>query len=197
VQNGRVTPSGPDTEPAGTSVGALVEHHRTFLRFLERRVGSREIAEDILQEAFGRAIEHVESVRVNESIVAWFYRVLRNAVVDHYRRTRSSQQALAALAAALADPVHAPELDGEVCRCVAQLASSLKPEYAAALQQVDIEGTSVKSYAQETGITPNNAAVRVFRAREALRRRVMASCGTCAAHGCVDCDCRAQGRQAQ
>ena len=31
--------------------------------------------------------------------------------------------------------------------------------------------------------------VRVFRAREALRRQVAASCGTCAEHGCIACTC--------
>ena len=32
-------------------------------------------------------------------------------------------------------------------------------------------------------------ALKVFRAHEALRRQVLASCGTCADHGCLDCSC--------
>ena len=48
---------------------------------------SRETAEDILQEAFGRALTRVDTLRDDESAVAWFYRLLRNAVIDHYRRT--------------------------------------------------------------------------------------------------------------
>jgi RNA polymerase sigma-70 factor (ECF subfamily) len=35
------------------------------------------------------------------------------------------------------------------------------------------------------------AGVRVFRAREALKKRVMESCGTCAEHGCLNCTCQA------
>ena len=70
---------GPD------AVAILVENHRSFLRFLEHRVGSREVAEDILQTAFGRAVDHAGELR-DESVVAWFYRVLRNAVTDHFRR---------------------------------------------------------------------------------------------------------------
>ena len=35
-----------------------------------------------------------------------------------------------------------------------------------------------------------SAAVRVHRAREALRRQVVASCGSCAEHGCLSCTCR-------
>ena len=78
---------------------------------------------------------------------------------------------------------------GEVCQCVSRLAETLKPEYASALRRVEIDGASVQDFAAEAGITKGNAAVRVFRAREALRRQVAASCGTCAEHGCVSCTC--------
>jgi RNA polymerase sigma-70 factor (ECF subfamily) len=52
-----------------------------------------------------------------------------------------------------------------------------------------VDGLAVKDYAEEAGISPSNAAVRVFRAREALRGQVSRSCGTCADHGCLDCTC--------
>ena len=47
-----------------------------------------------------------------------------------------------------------------------------------------------KAYAEQKGLSSNNAAVRVFRAREALKKRVIESCGTCAEHGCVNCTCK-------
>src|SRR5688572_4203930 len=40
------------TAPTPATINVLVENHRRFLQFLERRVGSREVAEDILQDAF-------------------------------------------------------------------------------------------------------------------------------------------------
>ena len=70
-------PSAPDV------LRVLVDNHATFLAFLERRVESRDVAEDILQEAFVRSLDRVESIRNTDSALAWFYRVLRNAVVDH------------------------------------------------------------------------------------------------------------------
>jgi DNA-directed RNA polymerase specialized sigma24 family protein len=82
-----------------------------------------------------------------------------------------------------------PEVHGEICRCVARLAPTLKPEYADALKRVEIDGLSVRAYADEQGLSANNAGVRVFRARAALRKQVVASCGTCAEHGCTDCTC--------
>jgi RNA polymerase sigma-70 factor (ECF subfamily) len=47
----------------------------------------------------------------------------------------------------------------------------------------------VRDYAVEAGMTANAAGVRLFRAREALKRRLVESCGTCADHGCLDCRC--------
>ena len=40
---------------------------------------------EILQSAFVTGIEKQKTIQDGESVVAWFYRVLRNAVIDHYR----------------------------------------------------------------------------------------------------------------
>src|SRR6185312_3598787 len=76
------------------AIQRLVDSHRQFLSFLERRVESRVVAEDILQSAFVRGLERGAEVRDEESAVAWFYRVLRNAVIDHYRLRASTERAL-------------------------------------------------------------------------------------------------------
>lgn len=170
----------------------LVENHREFLRFLERRVGDRALAEDILQDAFVRGVGRVSTLNDEESATAWFYRILRNSVTDHYRRKSSANRKLDAFAAELSQHAEpALETKQAVCQCVTRLAGTLKPEYRQALERVEVEGKSVKDYAAEVGISSNNAAVRVFRAREALRKQVARSCGTCADHGCLDCHCDA------
>ena len=177
----------------------LVENHRRFLAFLERRVGSREAAEDILQDAFVRSLDRAETVRDQEAVIPWFYRLLRNAVIDHYRRTGAEDRALAQ-AAGLADraePGPDEAMRDAVCACVATLVDTLKPEYSAAIKRVDLAGVSVAEFARETGITPNNAGVRLHRAHEALRRQLARSCGTCAAHGCLDCRCGAPLRRGE
>jgi RNA polymerase sigma-70 factor (ECF subfamily) len=71
------------------------------------------------------------------------------------------------------------------------LKDTLKPEYAQAIARVEVDELPVKDYAAESGITPNAAAVRVHRAREALRKHVVQACGACAEHGCFDCSCGA------
>ena len=166
----------------------LVDNHRQFLAFLERRLGDRALAEDILQDAFVKSLQKEEDARDETSSVAWFYRTLRNAVIDHYRRTGARSRALETLARELQDAVEPPpELHDAICGCVTRLASTLKPEYESALRRIDVEGAPVQDFAAEAGITANNASVRVFRAREALRKQVKASCGTCADHGCLEC----------
>lgn len=168
----------------------LVENHREFLRFLERRVGRRDIAEDILQEAFARGLAKLENLRDGEAVVPWFYRTLRNATVDYFRRTKSADRALTQFAEEIETAEEPTEtMRDEVCRCVARLADTLKPEYAEALRRLEVDGVPLTSFAEENGITKNNAAARVFRAREALRRQVALSCGTCADHGCLSCTC--------
>lgn len=168
---------------------ALVDNHQRFLAFLERRTGSRDAAEDILQDGFVRALERVDSVRDEESAVAWFYRLLRNALVDHARRRGAEDRALAVAATETQTAEDDPQLRETVCACVRDLIETLKPEYATALRRVELEDARVDAFARETGITATNAAVRLHRAREALRRRVLESCGTCVIHGCRDCEC--------
>ena len=173
-----------------SDVEVLVENHRAFLRFLEKRVGGRAVAEDILQDAFAKSLDKVATLREDESAVAWFYRVLRNAVIDHHRRHAASDRALERFAGELADAEEpAKEMREEVCGCIVRLAGTLKPEYTEALDMIDVGGLSVKDFAELHGISATNAGVRVHRAREALRKQVAASCGTCAEHGCLNCSC--------
>ena len=181
--------------PSPEVVRALVENHQRFLAFLERRVGRREIAEEILQDAFVRSLDRGTSLRDDESAVAWFYRLLRNAIIDHYRRRDAERRALEAVAAEPEpiEPAPDAELLGTVCACVGVLLGTLKPEYGAAVRRVDVEGASVSAFAGEAGITANNAGVRLHRAREALRKQLLTSCGTCATHGCLDCTCGEAG----
>jgi RNA polymerase sigma-70 factor (ECF subfamily) len=173
-------------------IRVLTDNHRRFLTFLERRVGSREAAEDILQDAFVRTLPRRERFDDERSILAWFYRILRNAVVDRYRKQGLEQRLFAAEedGRQVPDPASEdPELFEEVCRCVRELVDTLKPEYAEAIRHVDLEGGSVTALAAAAAITPNNAAVRLHRAHQALRRQVARICGTCATHACMDCRC--------
>ena len=181
--------------PTKEVVATLVANHREFLKFVERRVGSRDLAEEILQNAFVRNVEKFDTVR--ETAVGWFYKVLRNAIIDYRRRKAVADRRLESFATDVeANVERDDELHGVVCKCVADIATTLKPEYADALHRIEVEGVSVKDYADQIGISTSNAGVRVFRAREALRKQVVRSCGTCADHGCLDCTCTKSSTEA-
>ena len=179
------TPAGP------APLETLLENQRAFLRYLERRVGDRALAEDILQDAFAKVVARPEQAPTDEAIVPWFYRTLRNAAVDKFRRRGAADRAYEAFAREL-ETHETPSIDmeTEICACVSRLAATLKPEYAEALQAIEVTGIPVKAYAEQKGLSSSNAAVRVFRAREALKKRVIESCGACAEHGCLNCTCK-------
>lgn len=186
----------PAPRDAAAAIEALVENHRAFLGFLERHVRDRSVAEDILQDAFTRVAARPDLLPPDEALVPWFYRALRNATIDRYRRDAASRRALETLAREFeGHEAEHPELEREVCACVARLAATLKPEYAEVLRAVEVEGQSVKDFAERRGLSASNAGVRLLRARRALKRQVVVSCATCAEHGCLDCSCGAPGKE--
>jgi len=165
----------------------LIANQREFLAFLETRLPQRAAAEELLQAAFVRTLEKGHAIRDDESAVAWFYRVLRNALTDYYRKHAVQQKAAERL---VAEPEPDDDVHKAVCRCVSGLLPALKPEYSGILERVDLKDESVSAVATDLGITANNATVRLHRARQALKRQLERTCGACMTHGCFDCTCR-------
>ena len=183
-----------DQEDQALPQGALqtlIANKQRLLAFLQNRVGSAELAAELLQEAFVKGVEKGHTLREDESALAWCYRLLRNAVIDRHRRMSSERDALARLAQELGTlPDVYRDLEREVCACMSELVVTLKPEYADILRRVDLGETRIERAAEELGITANNAAVRLHRARQALRQRLEQMCGVCAHHGCLNCTCK-------
>jgi RNA polymerase sigma-70 factor (ECF subfamily) len=190
---------GPPDPTPNPVAARLQANHRQFLSFLTARVGSREDAEEILQDAFVRSLQKAGDIRDDESAVAWFYRLLRNAVTDHYRRKDAGKRAIESYArdAPDADPGVDADLERAVCACVNDLIPNLKPEYADLIRRVDLGGAEVTAVADDLGIAAGNARVRLHRARTALRHELERSCRTCATHGCLDCSCSRPDRAPQ
>lgn len=174
-----------------TSLKTLLDHRSAFLGFVRRRVPDKAAAEDILQTAYVRALQHEGELHAQESVVAWFYRVLRNAVIDRYRRRATEDRALEAWGREMeGQTAPSPEIRDEVCACLTRVMATIRPEYAQALRAVDLEEQRLPDFAKTQTITASNAAVRVHRARVALRKELIRTCGACAEHSCVDCTCR-------
>jgi RNA polymerase sigma-70 factor (ECF subfamily) len=177
------------------SLHALLDRHAAFLAFVQRRVQDRALAEDILQTAYLRAIQHVDTVRDRTSAVPWFYAVLRNAIIDYARSRRSENSALERWAAELdqghnnATFSHEPTRD-IVCGCIEKLLPTLRPSYAEILREVDLGDRPLADFAAARKLKPGNAAVRAHRARAALKQELIRTCGVCSLHACMDCPCK-------
>lgn len=172
----------------------LIENRRAFLRFLTHHVGSGDIAEEVLQQFYLRAIGKASDIKKQESILQWFFRVLRSTLADFYRGEAARRQGEGEYAHLQPESLDAFNMDPEsVCMCFYQLLPLLKPEYAEVLQRIDLSGDSRATVAEDLGITLNLVRVRLHRARQALRHALLASCKNCE-HGFMNCDCTHDGK---
>jgi RNA polymerase sigma factor (sigma-70 family) len=172
----------------------LLDRRAGFLAFVQHRVADPAFAEDILQAAFVRALERSDGLRKDESAVAWFYSVLRNAVIDHYRRRATENRLMEPWADGLdVGEAAAPDASTRtfICGCIEHVLPTLKPAYSEILREVDLDEASLGDFARRHQLTPGNAAVRAHRARAALRRELARVCGACSIHACLDCRCKA------
>src|ERR1700722_2757367 len=152
-----------------TPLDQLLAQRKQFLSFVQRRVSDFGLAEDILQTAYLRAFEHRDDFEPGKSAVAWFYRLLRNAVIDSYRRHATKDRALEAWTRELESSTQpTPDVQNEVCACLHGILDGLKPEYSEILRAVDLEEQRVQEFAQQHSLSASNAGVRVHRARAAL-----------------------------
>jgi RNA polymerase sigma factor (sigma-70 family) len=177
-----------EARPEAESLDLFIANQPRFLAFLRRHVRDEAEAEDLLQQAMLKAIRRQGDWDGKENILAWFYRILRNALIDHYRSRAGNLRKAEALAAA--PPSGLPQEDRErLCACFHELLPSLKPEYSEVLRRVDLGEEDPTQVAASLGVTPNNLFVRLHRARQSLRKSLEKTCGVCTRHGCLDCTC--------
>lgn len=145
-------------------------HADAIYRYCLFKTSSREIAEDLVQEAFARTWAHIAAGGAVENMRAYLYRAAHNLVVDHYRSRRAeSLDTLMDEGFDLGEDETArwaDRLDGE--RALALLAK-LPREYGEAVYLRFVEGLSNQEIAEATGELPNTVAVRVKRGLAALR----------------------------
>ncbi len=181
----------PRTPTSDILFAQLLAQRKQFLAFVQRRVSDFGLAEDILQTAYLRAYQHQDDFQKSESAVGWFYRLLRNAVIDSYRRQETKSKALEALTRVLEmDFQAAPDLYDDICGCLHSVLDTLKPQYSEILRAVDLGEQRVQDFAKQHNLSASNAGVRAYRARAALRKQLIETCSSCADHGCLNCTCK-------
>lgn len=166
---------------------AVVAQREHLLGIVRRRGGRRVDAEEVLQVGLARALEHAAQMRDPTRAQAWVGRVVRNVLMDELRKHRDPVLPV--------DEVELPTIEQEEidCWCPVVQAEQLKPEYAQILRRVVLDGIPVTEVAVELGLSPNNAMVRLHRARTALRKQLRDHCGTTSTRSCSACGCAERG----
>lgn len=183
-----------DADKARQVATALAMARPRWVSFVQRRVPADIDPEDVVQRALARAARNADRLRDPARLVPWFYRILRHTVVDALAARAAGPESVAdEVLDELAAPPAGEELAG-ACACLAELLNELRPEYAAVLRRVVLEDESLREAAAGLAISENNAAVRLHRARGALRRRIEACCGVTSLRACLDCTCDIDGR---
>jgi RNA polymerase sigma-70 factor, ECF subfamily len=170
---------------------ALIRQQAKLIRYVNSKVGDPDLAEDLFQDSLLKALQNAGDLRDEDRLIPWFYRILNNAVADHYRKREVAGRYLPQLA--LDSETEPPPAERQaLCECFVELIPTLKPEYAAAINRLDLAGDDPARMAAELHISPNNLKVRHHRARQALRQRLEETCRVCAEHSCLDCTCKRQ-----
>jgi RNA polymerase sigma-70 factor (ECF subfamily) len=180
--------------PASEEIARVLNAERAaFKAFLVARVGDE--AEDILQPSLVKALARAGRFDGPPGrITAWFYRILRNAIVDHYRHrqaVRQRDEAFGAQLTVLGEHYAGtpPEWEKRICACLNGVIATLPGRQAELLRRVDLNGEAVRDAGAAMGLTANLAGVTLHRARRGLRTKLAAFCGACAADACLDCHC--------
>jgi RNA polymerase sigma-70 factor (ECF subfamily) len=144
-------------------------------------------ADDVYQRASLRALERCESVRDRERVDGWVRRIVITSAFTALRERRGE--------IALADDadLEAPAAEADVCACTLALMRSLPNSYGDIIRRVDLNGASLAEVAGSLKIATGNAAVRLHRARRALRDRLRAHCGVETMRQCLTCACHERG----
>lgn len=148
---------------------ALGNHVDRLYRAAWSLCGSREEAEDLVQETFARVLSKPRFLR-NDDDIGYLLRVLRNTFVSG-RRAAARRPISAPLPddlSMLEDPRAArPEAQIEVTELYAAI-SALPEDFRDALIAVDVVGLSYREAADSLKVREATLTTRVYRARQRL-----------------------------
>jgi RNA polymerase sigma-70 factor (ECF subfamily) len=170
---------------------ALKEAHQRCLGYLRRRLGSLEEAHEVMQAFMIRALAQADSLRDPASVRGWLSRLLHTSIADHQRNAARRRQRETIMSPEFFDSsaVTDAELDAAVCACLHPLIATLKPEQAELIRRIDLNEEPHAVVAADLGLSRGHLAVRLHRARQALKQRLVTMCRTCPEHGFLDCNC--------
>ncbi len=159
-------------------------YERPIFALLFRMVRDRELAEDLSQETFVKALNAIDSYRPEFKFSSWIFKIANNAAIDHLRRreldtlsldgsphaeTPEAMQATALQIGARQetplDTVEAKELGNAIEAAI----GSLRPEYRSCILLRHVEGRAYEEIAEILNLPLGTVKTYIHRARNELR----------------------------
>lgn len=151
-------------------------HFAPVFRHVRYLAGDHTAVEDLVQEAFARALVSLRDFDGRSSFSTWLHGVALNVVRNHWRSTASTAKAHERLRAIheVREAVPHAGLDRthlvrERAKIVYAVLAEMPEHLREAFVLRDLEGLPPHEAAAQLGISPGNLAVRATRARQRLR----------------------------
>ena len=171
-----------------TLTSAAAGYRAALVRFVEGRVRDRAAAEDIVHDVLLRVVEKQSQLRDETKLAPWLYQMTRNAIADHHRGARPSEE----LPEELVAPEPEPDALRELADCLNPFIERLPANYRQAFELSEVQGLTQQETARRLGISLSGAKSRVQRARTKLQDMILECCAIERDHrgSIVDHECR-------
>ena len=166
-----------------SAISQLIERHsRRVKDYIHMMVKDRDVADDIFQETFIKAVRVIDECRYtdNGKFLSWILRIAHNQVIDHFRAQRQNKSVSESEAGY--DVLGTLKLaertveDAMVCeqieRDVRALVELLPAEQREVVMMRYFSGLSFKDIAEQTNVSINTALGRMRYALINLRRMI-------------------------
>jgi RNA polymerase sigma-70 factor (ECF subfamily) len=149
-------------------------------RYLERLVGNRATADDLLQDTLLKIARGLPEFEGRSSIKTWAFTIATRVATDHFRRPQSRAQ-MVEIDETGPDHVADAEVDqrlviDEMNSCVREVIDSLPEDYRTALVLHDLEGQTAMQVAEIADCSLATAKIRIHRARRRLKEALDQEC---------------------
>jgi RNA polymerase sigma-70 factor (ECF subfamily) len=173
-----------ENDPAAVRL-IMRRHNRRLYRIARSVVRDDGEAEDVVQEAYGRAFTHLREFRGDSSIGTWLARIVLNEALGRLRRRHETvdwelietQHRAGAqiihfpLGAAQPDPERTMA-QREITEILQRAIDDLPNAFRLVLVARAVEGMSIEDTAELLGILPETVKTRLHRARALLRAKL-------------------------
>ena len=158
------------------STQQIWEDFRAPLRsFIRRRVQDDHVADDLLQEAFLKIHNGISSLKDDQRLTAWLYRIARNTITDHFRKR--PLETLGAITIAERPAVTDDDGRGqELAACLGRMVGQLPEKYREAIELAELEDSTQSQVAARLGLSLSGAKSRIQRGREQLKKMLLSCC---------------------